>query len=149
MRNLLSSFVELVHLQSEMNKVFEALEDLHRPGAEQNMGFAPPYDILETPELIMVVVDLPGVRPDSLKVSVEGGVITMEGDRSRGRASGIVAYHLMERDRGPFVGRIRIEGSIDTHRGQVVYERGVLSLRFPRVPDKRGRRVDLPLEARE
>ena len=63
MRNLLSSFVELVHLQSEMNKVFEALQDLHEGDAVPEVGFTPPYDILETPDAVLVVVDLPGVCP--------------------------------------------------------------------------------------
>ena len=145
MRNLLSSFVELVHLQSEMNKVFESLQNLEGSGVDQEMGFAPPYDILETPEGLVVLVDLPGVCSETLKVSVQGGVVTLTGERERSAAASVVAYHLMERDRGPFLRRFRVEGAVNTHKGEATYERGVLSLRFPRVSDQRGRSVDLPL----
>jgi HSP20 family protein len=145
MRNLLSSFVELVHLQSEMNKVFEALQDLHEAGAGQEVGFAPPYDIMETPEGIVVMVDLPGVCPETLKVRVQGGSVTMQGERERSVASSIVAYHLMERDRGPFLRRLRVEGAVNMHKGDATYERGVLTLRCPRGSEQRGRSVDLPL----
>lgn len=145
MKNLLSSFVELVHLQSEMNKVFESLQNLQGAGSDQEMGFAPPYDIMETPEGVLVMVDLPGVCPETLNVSVQGGVVTLKGERERSVAPSIVAYHLMERDRGPFLRRFRVEGAVNTHRGEATYERGVLSLSFPRVPDQRGRSVDLPL----
>jgi HSP20 family protein len=145
MKNLLSSFVELVHLQSEMNKVFESLQNLQSPGSDQEMGFAPPYDIIETPEGVVVMVDLPGVCPETLEVSAQGGAVTLKGERERSVAPSIVAYHLMERDRGPFLRRFRVEGAVNTHKGEATYERGVLSLRFPRVPDQRGRSVALPL----
>lgn len=145
MRNLLSSFVELVHLQSEMNKVFESLQNLHGSATDQEMGFAPPYDIMETAEGIVVMVDLPGVCPETLEVSAQGGVVTLRGERERTSVPSIVAYHLMERNRGPFRRRFRVEGAVNTHKGEATYERGVLSLRFPRVPDQRGRSVALPL----
>jgi HSP20 family protein len=148
MQRLLSSFVELVHLQSEMNKLFEALQDLHEGGVTPETGFAPPYDILETPEAILVQVDLPGVRPETLQVAVQGNLITMQGERARGRVRGIVAYHLMERDRGAFLRRLRVEGPINTHKGEAAYDRGVLTIRFPRVADQRGRPVTLPLDAK-
>lgn len=145
MKDLLSSFVELVHLQSEMNKLFETLQELHQSGGEHEVGFSPPYDILETADSILVQVDLPGVRPDTLKISVQGGAITMEGERERTLAAGIEAYHLMERDQGTFLRRLRVEGAINTHRGEASYEHGVLTLSFPKVSDQRGRVVELPL----
>jgi HSP20 family protein len=146
MKNLLASFVELVHLRSEMNKLFEALQDLEGHHEESNLGFAPPYDILETPEAVMVQVDLPGVSPASLQVTVQGGLVTMQGERDRSHLSGIVAYHLMERDRGPFIRRFRVEGAINTHQGSASYDNGVLTLRFPRVPDRRGSSSVIPIE---
>lgn len=144
-RQYFSSYLELMHLQSEMNKLFEALQELHDSDAGQDVGFAPAYDIMETPEGIVVLVDLPGVCPETLKVSAQGGVVTMQGERERSVAPGIVAYHLMERDRGPFLRRLRVEGAVNMHKGETTYERGVLTMRFPRVSDQRGRSVDLPL----
>jgi HSP20 family molecular chaperone IbpA len=38
-----------------------------------------------------------------------------------------------------------VEGAVNMHKGEATYERGVLTLRFPRVSDQRGRSVDLPL----
>ncbi len=148
MRNLLSSFVELVHLQSEMNKLFEALHHLHGGEVAPEGSFSLPYDVVETPEEIMVQVDLPGADPESIDVTVRGGVITMKGEREKNRAKGILAYHLMERDRGHFLRQLTVEGPINTHKGQVLYERGVLTIRFPRVQDERGRTVALPLQVR-
>ena len=145
MRHLLSSFVELVHLQSEMNKLFEALQNIEDSERRAEAGFAPPYDIFETPEAVLVEVDLPGVSPDSLRVSVHGAFVTIEGQRGRNCCEGVVAYHLMERDRGAFVRRLRVEGAVNTHKGSATYRRGVLALKFPRVENRRGAKVSIPV----
>ncbi len=146
MRNLLTSFVELVHLQSEMNKLFEALQNLKDQDQQPEIGFTPPYDILETPEAVLVEVDLAGVSPDSLQIVVRGSQVTLTGERERSQQQGIVAYHLMERDRGPFIRRFRVEGAVNTHKGTASYEQGVLTLSFPRVVDRRGGAVTIPLK---
>jgi HSP20 family protein len=145
MRHLLSSFVELVHLQSEMNKLFEALQTIQDSDRQPETGFTPPYDIFETPEAVLVEVDLPGVTPESLQVTVHGAFITIEGQRERNSCEGVVAYHLMERDRGAFVRRLRVEGAVNTHKGTATYRRGVLVLKFPRVENRRGAKVSIPV----
>jgi len=147
MRQILTSFVELMHLQSEMNKLFEALQDLQQHRGEPEVGAAPPYDIFETPEALLVEMDLPGVDPESLKVTARGDMVSVEGDRRRCARSEIRGFHLMERDCGAFSRRLRVEGAVNTHRCEAAYRLGVLTLTFPRVPDRRGGSVRIPVRA--
>jgi HSP20 family protein len=149
MRKMLASFMELVHLQSEMNKLFESLQILQRHEELPEVGFSAPYDVLETPEEVIVEVDLPGVNPASLDVAVKGHVIQLQGSRERSQPTGILAYHLMERSRGNFTRRLVIDGAVDTHRAWAAYEGGVLILHFPKVPDRRGQLVKIPLRKKE
>jgi HSP20 family protein len=146
MRQILTSFVELMHLQSEMNKLFEALQDLHQHSDAPDLGAAPPYDILETPDALLVEMDLPGADPASLRVTIRGAHVTVAGERRRGARGGIKGYHLMERDCGAFSRRLRVEGSVNTHRCEATYRQGVLTLTFPRVPDRRGATIEIPVQ---
>jgi len=146
MRKMLASFMELVHLQSEMNKLFESLQLLQRHEELPEVGFSAPYDVLETPEEVLVEVDLPGVTPGSLEIAVKGHVIQLQGSREKNRPKGIVAYHLMERSRGSFTRRLVIDGAVDTHRAWAAYDKGVLILHFPKVPDRRGQLVKIPVK---
>lgn len=147
MRHILASFVELMHLQSEMNKLFEALQDLNQHQEEaQAIGAAPPYDILETPEAVLVEIDLPGVDPDSLKVLAQGKLITVSGERRRCPHTGLRGYHLLERDCGRFSRHLRVEGAVNTHQATASYRLGVLTLSFPRLPDRRGTQVQIPVQ---
>lgn len=148
MRHILASFVELMHLQSEMNKLFEALQDLNQHQDEaQAVGAAPPYDILETPDAVLVEMDLPGVDPSSLQVAAKGKLITVSGERRRCPHDGLQGYHLMERDSGRFSRQLRVEGAVNTHHATANYRHGVLTLAFPRLPDRRGTKVQIPVQA--
>ena len=145
MRQILSSFVELMRLQSEMNKLFEALQEIHQQQGDPDVTSAPPYDVLETPDEILVEMDLPGIDPATLQVGAKGDVVTVRAERCHAARRELLAYHLMERDRGPVFRRLRLEGAINTHKGEAAYRLGVLTITFPRVPDRRGSEVALPV----
>jgi HSP20 family protein len=146
MRGMLTSFLDLVHLRAEMNRLFESLQNLQCPEEVPDSGSSTPYDILETPEHIVVEVDLPGVNPESIKIQARGVLVTSHGERSRATHSGIIAYHLMERDRGGFTRTITVDGALDTHRATADYRKGVLTIKFPRLPERRGRTALIPLQ---
>lgn len=146
MRKILTSFVELMHLQSEMNKLFEALQDIHQHRDAPDLGAAPPYDILETPDALVVEMDLSGADPASLKVTVRGDHVTVSGERRRAARENLQGYHLMERDCGAFSRRLRVEGAVNTHRCEASFRLGVLTLTFPRVPDRRGASIEIPVQ---
>ena len=146
MRQILSSFVELMRLQSEMNKLFEALQEIHAHEGEPEVSSAPPYDILETKDDVIVEMDLPGIEPSTLNVTAKGDIVSVRAERRNTSREGLQAYHLMERDRGPVMRRLRLEGAINTHKGEACYSLGVLTITFPRVPNRRGSEIALPVK---
>jgi len=148
-RRYLTSYLELMHLQSEMNKLFEALQDVSSPEERPEMGYMPPYDIIETPEDFLVEMDLPGILRESLKICVRGNLIVIEGERKVPAREMMTACHLVERDRGRFARRIHVEGAFNSHKAAAAYRLGVLVVRLPRVKDRRGASVDIPLVPEE
>lgn len=146
MRGMLTSFLDLVHLRAEMNRLFDSLQNLQCAEEVPESGSTTPYDILETPESILVEVDLPGVNPESIKIQARGVLVTIQGERRRPDNTGIIAYHLMERDRGGFTRTITVDGALDTHQATAEYHKGVLTIRFPRLPERRGRTTRIPLK---
>ncbi len=84
MRGMLTSFLDLVHLRAEMNRLFDSLQNLQCADEVPDSGATTPYDILETPEHIFVEVDLPGVNPKSIKIQARG----VARDHSRGEEQG-------------------------------------------------------------
>lgn len=138
MTRILSSVLELMRLQSEMNRIFEVLEAFESEEDAFEVEYAPAYDIFETSTAIVVEMDLAGTKPDSLKVTAIGDHVIIEGVRGHGNKRSSAHYHLMERAKGKFKRNIRIDGPFNTHKGEAIFRRGVLRMDFPKVKDRRG-----------
>jgi HSP20 family protein len=149
MKRPLANFLDLVHLQAEMNKIFEALQSLEESQPAPGVAGPIPYDVMETPEHLVIELDLPGVLPDSLKIAVKDSILQVQGEWGRPRPKEIVAFHLMERQRGAFTRRIPVDGAFDTANAVATYERGVLAIHLPRLQERRGRTTKVPVQIKD
>jgi HSP20 family protein len=138
MKRVLSSVLDLMRLQSEMNRIFEVLEAIENEDEYYEIEYAPAYDIFEMPESFVVEMDLAGTKPDSLKVTAVSDHLIIEGVRGHSPKKGSSRFLLMERSKGKFKKNILIDGAFNTHKGEAVFRRGVLRIEFPKVQDKRG-----------
>ncbi|MEY7848754.1 Hsp20/alpha crystallin family protein [Natrarchaeobius sp. A-rgal3] len=88
------------------------------------------FDLLESEEAYLLVLDVPGITADSLEVSVENGRLTIDGRREKDLPG---EYRYLEENRSLFVGvdlplpRDALEGETD-----VAVERGVLEVTIPK-----------------
>ena len=57
----------------------------------------PPIDVYETPEALEVVIDVPGVAPEFLRVAVRSSTLVVVGAKLTPRTDGDARYHLAER----------------------------------------------------
>ena len=146
MRRALSSVLELMRLQSEMNRIFEVLEAIEGEDESIEVEYAPAFDIFETPQVMVIEMDLAGIDPESLKLTAVGNRIVIEGKRGSSKRRS-VHYHLLERSRGKFKRSILIDGAFNTHHGVAIYKKGVLRIEFPKVTDRRG--APHPIEIKE
>jgi HSP20 family protein len=88
----------------------------------------------------VVAFDLPGVRPDSIDIDVEGNVLTVEAERQppSGADSELVAA---ERPSGVFSRQLIVSDTLDTEHIQASYDAGVLTLRIPIAEKAKPRRI--------
>lgn len=145
MRNLLGPFLEVARIQSEINHLFEGLRDLEHP-SRTGGGWIPNVDILETEEELVVKAELPGVDPVDLKVSVGGGELALEGRRDDPPHADGDVVHAEERQHGEFRRTVALGVPVNTRNAEAMLVDGVLRVRFPKVPNRRGERV--PVEVK-
>ena len=137
--------LEAARIQSEINRLFDNLLDLGTPGKESG-AWIPNADILETEELLVVKVELPGVAPEDLSLSVHGGNVILRGEKKREEPDAPARYHLAERAFGKFRRVIHLGVPVNTHRAEAVLHDGFLRIQFPKVANRRGEEV--PVEVR-
>jgi HSP20 family protein len=118
-------------LQAEIEELFAELWHVPR-FAGLRRGFRPNVDSYrsEEPSEITVVVEAPGIDPQSLTIAVSERTLVIAGERSRDRSDGRV-YQQMEIEYGPFQRRIRLGEDVDPEQAHARYEHGILTITLP------------------
>jgi HSP20 family protein len=129
-------------LHEEIEELFADLWQVPR-FAGTRRGFRPNVDSYHTdePHELTVIVEVPGVDPDSLDLVVGERVLVIAGERRRPKVDGGVSYQQMEIEYGPFRRQIRLPENVDPKRAHARYEHGVITITLPVIdaPAPRGR----------
>ena len=125
------------------------LTDLDRevPGAASlTAECRPPLDVLETATALEIVVDLPGVPPDSVRVAIRRSTLLVVGAKNAPGADPEMRYHLAERSYGRFARAVRLLETVDPSRARALASAGELRIILPRLEDRRGSMRLIPVE---
>ena len=114
----------------------ERRDEATRPG----FYFQPAVDILENPNEIVVLADMPGVPPDGVEVDVEGDELRIEGRVRPEDYEGLKPLHV-EYNVGGFYRRFTLGEQIDRDRIEAQLKDGVLVLKLPKAEHTRPRKV--------
>ena len=106
----------------------------------------PAADILETPDEIVVEVDLPGHKTEELQVKVDGDVLTIEAERKAERAQKGDSYQRSERILGKFARSFTLPANVDSTRTVAKYEAGVLQIRLPKREEAKPRTIKVDVK---
>jgi HSP20 family protein len=125
------------------------LDELDRdlPGAAQlTAECRPALDIMETMDATEVVVDVPGIRAESVRVAIRANTVMIVGAKLVPAAPADARFHLAERTYGRFARAVRIAGAFDAHRAKAIVENGLLRIVLPRIEDRRGALVRVTVD---
>lgn len=145
-RILLSS--EVRDMTDEVSRMFDDLERTWTSGRRIPAGHCTPaLDVQETAATLEVVIDLPGVSPDQVRVLIKNGVLVVAGAKPSPYPSerGDATFHLVERGFGRFARAVRLDGAFDGGRATAVLHAGELRVVVPRIDDRRGQEIDVPV----
>ncbi|GGM92056.1 heat-shock protein [Thermus composti] len=111
----------------KLKELQERIAELaYRLTGEEPAAWTPRVDLLEDEEHYVLLVDLPGVRPEDLELLEEGSRITLAGVRHPLPGT----YLLEERPMGTFRRTLDLPGPIEEGTAQAVLRQGVLEVRF-------------------
>jgi HSP20 family protein len=108
----------------------------------------PLLDVFETDRTIEVVLDVPGVTPESLRILLKSSVVLIVGEKERPEPSvrAPASFHLVERDFGRFARAVRIHAAIDTSQVRARLKDGELRVILAKIQERRGREMLVPVE---
>lgn len=109
-------------------------------GKQEQMTLAdwtPAVDIQETPEAYVVNAELPEVKKEDVKITVQDGVLSLSGERRLEKEEKGKKFHRIERSYGRFERSFVLPDSIDEQKIHASYDNGVLHLMLPKAPSTR------------
>lgn len=135
---------ELVTLRQAMDRLFE--DSFVRPriwgsGWLENGSLA--LDISSTPDAIVVEAAMPGVKPDDVEITVEGGTLTISGQFKSERKEGEGDYLVQEMRRGSFSRTVSLPEGLEPDKATASFEHGVLTLRIPKAEQVKPRQIKI------
>lgn len=100
--------------------------------ALQRTEWAPAVDIAETPEAYTLHAELPAMKKEDIKLTVEDGVLTLTGERKLEREEKNKTYHRVERSYGRFQRSFTLPTAVDETKVAASYDNGVLNVLIPK-----------------
>ena len=139
-------FLERRDLGEEARRLLDLVE---REQAGSAAGeCVPPLDVVETATTVEILLDVPGVAADDIQVVFGKGVLVIGGRKlPPGCEHGDAAFHLAERAFGGFARAVRLTGAFDAGRATATLSAGELRIVLPRIEDRRGRELRIPVTA--
>jgi len=95
-------------------------------------SWAPPVDIYETEDAIVLKAELPGVDPKDVEVRVEDNTLYLKGERQFEKEVKEQNYHRVERSYGSFARSFSLPNSISADKVKAEYKDGLLTLTMPK-----------------
>jgi HSP20 family protein len=139
-------FVEISRIQSEINRLFDNLLELKASGSDTGGEWLPNADVYETEEELIVKFEVPGVTLKDVTLAINGNNLILRGEKKRTETAKNAKYHCMERGFGKFKRVVHISSPVNTHQARTELQDGVLKVTFPRVPNRRGEEMPIPIK---
>jgi HSP20 family protein len=139
-------FQEMDDLQKRLTSIFGLAPQRPIDGREETMTVAqwlPLVDITEDDKEYLIKAELPEVKKDEVKVNVEGGVLTISGERKFEKELKDKKYHRIERAYGSFVRSFSVPDDADDSKVSAEFKDGLLTVRLTKSEKARPKSIEV------
>jgi HSP20 family protein len=112
-------------------------------GRATTTAWAPALDISERKDAYLVAVELPGLKPEDLDITMEDGLLTIQGERQFTSESSEQQFHRVERRYGAFRRSITLPAHAMAEGIQASFEDGVLQILVPKAEEAKPKRIQV------
>ena len=136
-------WVGVRQLQDDINRLFSGLST--GDSSSVTADWVPNVDINEFEERFQLYVDLPGIEPKDVDITLENGVLTISGERfaQAEKADENVVRRRTERGTGRFYRRFILPESVDAEKVKATGRNGVLEILIPKQAKALPRKIEV------
>jgi HSP20 family protein len=129
-------------------RFFEGFDPFRTFGGENwsLATWAPACDIYENNNEIVVKVELPEVKKEDVRVSIENNMLTIHGDRKFSEETKRENYHRVERNYGEFTRSFALPSFVDTNKVNAEFKDGILRVMLGKREEARPKQVEVKVK---
>jgi HSP20 family protein len=107
--------------------------------------WAPPVDVVRDGEALVVRAELPGIKPEDVKIELEGDILTVTGQHedTQEEQSSQGAYLRRERRMGAFARSIPLPSGVDAAQITAQTHDGIVEVTVPLPKSSRPERIEI------
>jgi len=140
--------LELHRLRDRVGRLFAALQEAtvaEDPLASET--WAPPVDLCENADAIVLCVELPGLTADQIKIGATNTQLRIWGEKIRPVARNKILSHLCsERSYGKFSRLVPLRWTVSLRDATAEVANGILTVSLPKIKDRRGVEFKVPVK---
>ena len=125
---------------AEMEQMLNQLPSLQN---QQMKAFVPAMDVYETDKAVIVESPLAGVNPDDVKITVEKGVLTVQGESKKEHEVDEKNYYRKEVRSGAFFRQVALPAAVVEDKVEASFEDGVLKITCPKAPAAVAKKIEV------
>lgn len=126
-------------LEREVDRLMRSV-NLSLQGVRLGRRF-PPINLYDTGDAYLITAELPGARAEDFELTIQSGVLTMQGRRDDPEEVPEDRYRRRERFYGTWTRSLNLPDRIDESQLSARFEDGVLRIQLPKLPETQARRI--------
>lgn len=140
-RGMPTPFDALMDVRRELDRVFSEAAASNGDATWSGLH----TDVVENADELRVTLEMPGVRPEDVELTIDNNVLTIAGEKRREQNEGSSedGPRITERRYGRFQRSFVLPQNVDPERISAESEHGVLTVRLPKKEEARPRRIEV------
>jgi HSP20 family protein len=134
-------------LQNQVNRLFEDNFTRDRSGHADLATWAPPVDIYETENELVIKADLPDLQEKEIDVRVTNNTLTIRGERKFVKDINEDNYLRIERAYGSFMRSFSLPNTVSSENIRAEYRNGVLTLHMAKREESKPKQIKISVSA--
>jgi HSP20 family protein len=115
-------------------------------GGEAKLEWAPSTDISETDKEYLVRAELPAVKKEDVKVTIDSGMLKIEGERKQKKEEKNEKFHRVESYYGSFQRQFSLPDNIDSNTIRCESQDGVLTVHIPKKTVEKPKQIEIKVQ---
>ncbi len=134
-------------LKKEMDRIWqEFFGKSYLPEKWESIEWIPAVDVSETEDAVIVKVDIPGVKPEDMEISLIDNFLVIKGEKKKEEEEKKENFYRMERYYGSFMRSIQLPCEVDEEKIEASYKDGVLKVILPKKPEEKKKVIKINVE---